>query len=288
MNQVNSFLVGSNYPAINSKDVRHLFIPLPPLPEQRQIAAILSTVDEKIAAIDQQLAEMEQLKKGLMRRLLTKGMGHSEFKETKIGKIPIDWEVVKLGYKCDVRDGTHDSPKYVFEGIPFITSKNLSANGLDLVNVNYISKKDHEHFSKRSQVERGDIIFGMIGTVGNPVIVNTNIEFSIKNVALVKFKENNTFNNMFVLIILDSEIVKNQFRKISNGGVQSFVSLGAIRNLYFPLPSLYEQKKIAGILSTADEKLDVLREKKGGYQILKKGLMQKLLTGDIRVKAKGE
>jgi type I restriction enzyme S subunit len=187
-----------------------------------------------------------------------------------------------------VRDGTHDSPKYVFEGIPFITSKNLSANGLDLVNVNYISKKDHEHFSKRSQVERGDIIFGMIGTVGNPVIVNTNIEFSIKNVALVKFKENNTFNNMFVLIILDSEIVKNQFRKISNGGVQSFVSLGAIRNLYFPLPSLYEQKKIAGILSTADEKLDVLREKKGGYQILKKGLMQKLLTGDIRVKAKGE
>ena len=89
----------------------------------------------------------------------------------------------------DVRDGTHYSPTYVSNGYPFITSKNLNDDGtIDFENVNYISTEDYNEFSKRSKPNKGDILFGMIGTIGKPVLVNTDIEFAIKNVALIKEK----------------------------------------------------------------------------------------------------
>jgi len=205
------------------------------------------------------------------------------YKETEIGVIPVEWEVVKLETICDVRDGTHDSPKYQKKGIPFITSKHLTDNGIDFNNVNYISNENHINFSKRSLVENGDILFGMIGTIGKPLIVNYNFEFSIKNVALLKFKNNIKLNNFFTLNLLKSTIIDKQFSKLSNGGVQSFIALGMIRSLKIPLPPLKEQEKIADILSTADKKIDAIEEQIQKAEILKKGLLQKLLSGKCRV-----
>ena len=269
---------------LNKASINEAHIPFPPLPEQKKIASILTTVDDKISSIDQQIQQTEQLKKGLMEKLLTEGIGHTEFKETKIGRIPKGWDVERLGEKCDVRDGTHYSPKYHDTGVPFITSKNLKPWGVDFTDIKYISEEDHIDFSKRSHVENGDILFGMIGTVGNPVIVQADFEFSIKNVALIKLVNNSAVNNQFLLTIFNSSIVDRQFRKISNGGVLSFVALGAIRNLFIPLPPFEEQKQIATILSTVDDKIDILTQKKTQYKTLKKGLSQQLLTGQMRVK----
>jgi len=203
------------------------------------------------------------------------------YKETEIGVIPVEWEVVKLETICDVRDGTHDSPKYQQNGIPFITSKHLTDNGIDFSDVNYISNKDHTNFSKRSLVENGDILFGMIGTIGKPLIVNYDFEFSIKNIALLKFNNNIKLNNFFTLNLLKSTIIYKQFSKLSNGGVQSFIALGMIRSLKIPLPPLKEQEKIADILSTADEKIDAIASQIEKAETLKKGLLQKLLSEGI-------
>jgi len=203
------------------------------------------------------------------------------YKETSIGDIPKEWELLKLVEICDVRDGTHDSPKYQEDGIPFITSKNLTDTELSFDDIKYISKEDHINFSKRSHVENGDILFGMIGTVGKPVIVNEDFEFSIKNVALLKFSETKSLNNIYALNILKSPIVESQFRKMSNGGVLKFVALGNIRSLLFPLPPLPEQQKIADILSTVDAKIEVIDQQINETQELKKGLMQRLLTKGI-------
>ncbi len=203
------------------------------------------------------------------------------YKDTEIGVIPIEWEVVKLETVCDVRDGTHESPKYKKDGIPFITSKHLTDNGVDFSDVNYISIDDHINFSKRSLVENGDILFGMIGTIGKPLIVNYNFKFSIKNVALLKFKNNTKLNNSFTLNLLKSTIIDKQFSKLSNGGVQSFIALGMIRSLKIPLPPLKEQEKIADILSTADEKIDAIDLQIQKAETLKKGLLQKLLSEGI-------
>ena len=100
--------------------------------------------------------------------------------------LPIGWKWNKAKEVIDVRDGTHDSPKYQVNGIPLVTSKNLVNGSLDFSTCSLISEKDHFAISKRSAVNDGDILYAMIGTIGNPVIVKKEFEFSIKNVALFK------------------------------------------------------------------------------------------------------
>lgn len=100
--------------------------------------------------------------------------------------IPENWKWVRLGDSLDVRDGTHDSPKYVAEGFPLVTSKNLKNGIIDFDTCKYISEFDHIKISERSKVDRNDILFAMIGSIGNPVLVSIDEEFSIKNMALFK------------------------------------------------------------------------------------------------------
>jgi len=101
--------------------------------------------------------------------------------------IPMNWKIVSTSEILDVRDGTHDTPKYVSKnGIPLITSKNLKENKIDFQNVSLISLDDHFEISKRSKVEEGDILLAMIGTIGNPAVIKGDTNFSIKNVGLFK------------------------------------------------------------------------------------------------------
>src|SRR5215467_3024267 len=105
-----------------------------------------------------------------------------------IQSIPSTWKTVLCQDVIDVRDGTHDTPAQVGEGIPLITSKNLRPEGIDFRDVTYISEADYLEIEKRSGVDDGDVLFGMIGTIGNPVVVRKDRRFSIKNVALFKLK----------------------------------------------------------------------------------------------------
>jgi type I restriction enzyme S subunit len=165
--------------------------------------------------------------------------------------LPTGWKWCKANDCMDVRDGTHDSPKYVSEGYPLVTSKNLVNGSIDFSTCTFISKDDHEAISKRSYVDDGDILYAMIGTIGNPVIVNKICDFSIKNVALFKFNNENVLNR-YIYHFLNSDIASRQFNNASRGGTQKFVSLGNIRSLQIPLPPLPEQKRIAAILDKAD------------------------------------
>ncbi len=146
------------------------------------------------------------------------------------------WNQVKLGDVCDVRDGTHDSPKYVKNGYPLITSKNVSDGYINDAEVNYISKDDYNKIIVRSGVDDGDIIMPMIGTIGNPIIVHKTFDFAIKNVALIKFVEKNVFNR-YIFYILSSNLFKLYIEKENRGGTQKFISLGNIRNFMIPLPN---------------------------------------------------
>ncbi|MEM1823496.1 MAG: restriction endonuclease subunit S, partial [Candidatus Hadarchaeales archaeon] len=97
--RTSSYLSKTTMPSLNLSVIKSFLIPLPPLPEQRKIAEILSTVDQAIQKVDEAIARTERLKRGLMQRLLTRGIGHREFKDTEIGRIPRKWEVVRLGDK---------------------------------------------------------------------------------------------------------------------------------------------------------------------------------------------
>ncbi|GHG74331.1 type I restriction modification enzyme, S subunit [Alishewanella longhuensis] len=166
--------------------------------------------------------------------------------------LPKGWQWVDANSVMDVRDGTHDSPKSVDTGIPLVTSKNLVGGKIDFSSCNLISEADHLAISKRSAVDDGDILYAMIGTIGNPVIVEKQIDFSIKNVALFKFSKSSKVFNRFIYHFLNSDLAIRQFESNSRGGTQKFVSLGNIRSLQIPLPPLAEQKRIAAILDKAD------------------------------------
>ena len=157
-------------------------------------------------------------------------------------QLPKGWIVASLNDAFDVRDGTHDSPKFQEAGYPFVTSKNLSSGKLDLSDVKFISEEDHKKFSVRSNVELGDILFAMIGSIGNPVIVDIETKFSIKNVALIKFYSNDLFNRKYLL--LDLKHSSKKMRNEAGGGVQSFISLGNFRKHLIRIPPLPEQHRI--------------------------------------------
>lgn len=166
--------------------------------------------------------------------------------------LPRLWKWVEANEVMDVRDGTHDSPKSVNDGVPLVTSKNLVGGKIDFSTCNLISQEDHLAISKRSAVDDGDILYAMIGTIGNPVIVEKSQNFSIKNVALFKFTKSSEVFNRFIYHFLNSKLAVRQFESNSRGGTQKFVSLGNIRSLKIPLPPLDEQKRIAAILDKAD------------------------------------
>jgi type I restriction enzyme S subunit len=164
-------------------------------------------------------------------------------------------EKVSLGKVCDVRDGTHNSPKYVKNGYPLITSKNITNGRIDFDNVSLISQDDYNQINKRSFVDDGDILMPMIGTIGNPVIVNKKREFAIKNVALIKFK-NAEISNKYVNYCLKSNLFINYIDKENRGGTQKFLSLDNIRKFCIPLPSFDVQKYIADTLDKTQEIID--------------------------------
>lgn len=155
-----------------------------------------------------------------------------------------EFDLVKLEDICDVRDGTHDSPTYVKDGFPLVTSKNIIDGKIDFTNVNLISREDLDKINKRSLVEDGDIIMPMIGTIGNPIIVKKEREFGIKNVALIKFKENSKVNNVYLKYILGSEQINEFFLSEAKGVAQKYVSLGLLRSTEIPLPPLEIQQQI--------------------------------------------
>ena len=268
---------------LNKATLEKLPMLVPPLPEQQKIAKILSTWDKAISTTERLIENSTQQKKALMQQLLT---GKKRLLDESGERFKGEWEEVKLGKISDVRDGTHDSPEFIDVGYPLITSKNLLSSGrLDLSNVKFISEEDYLQINKRSGVNDGDILFGMIGTIGNPVKVKSS-NYAIKNVALIK--ETGGLLNGFLIYYLSSHDIDKQIHRLNAGGTQKFVALGVLRNLVIRLPTQQEQQQIATVLTNADKEIELLEQQLADLQQEKKALMQVLLTGKKRVVVDGD
>ncbi len=190
---------------------------------------------------------LEKIKKEkerlLKERKIKKQKPLESIKESEIlFEIPEGWVWSRLNDVFDVRDGTHDSPKYQSTGVPLVTSKNLYTGSLDMSNVKYISEVDYYKIQQRSSVDINDILFAMIGSIGNPVKITTNRAFGIKNVALFKYYNKDLSVPDYLKLFLDAN--SDFMRNNSAGGVQRFVSLTYLRSFIVPLPPFAEQKRI--------------------------------------------
>ena len=267
--------VGSTVQSLRKPIIEALKIPLPPLKEQEKIADILCSADDKIDAIASQIEKAETLKKGLLQKLLSEGIGHSEFKDSELGKIPLGWEVVEIRdigkvsmCKRIMKNETTDCGK-----IPFykIGTFGKEANA-------YISEEVYEEYkNKYSFPKQGDILISASGTIGRLVVYNGEpAYFQDSNIVWIANQEDKVLNSF---LFYTYKTVKWH----TDGNTIARLYNENLRRIRIPLPPLEEQKQIAEILSTSDEKLEVLRDKKQKYETLKKGLLQKLLSGEIRV-----
>lgn len=222
---------------IKPTDIAKIPIPIPPKSTQLAIVSELDKINELIRLKKEQLKDFDNLAQSLFYEMFGDPVENEK-----------GWEVKKLNDICDVRDGTHDSPKYLQNSeYILITSKNIVNGSIDFENVNYISEEDYIKINKRSKVDNGDIIMPMIGTIGNPIIahIDGTHKFCIKNVALIKFLADSTVNNMFIVNLMRCSSFSSYLLNQNKGGTQKFVALGAIRKLPIPLPPLPLQRLFA-------------------------------------------
>lgn len=237
-----NYISGTALKRIILKGIKKIPVELPALKEQQNRVDLLNSVQNIIKMRMQELHYLNELIKARFVELFGDMTAN-----------PNGWEVVPLGKVCDVRDGTHDSPKYFTEGYPLVTSKNVTSGKIDFSDCSLICEEDYKKINERSKVDFGDILMPMIGTVGKPVIVDVDAEFAIKNVALIKFYEDSQVTNIFVKALLQSDYFDRAVISKIRGGTQKFIALGDIRKLEICLPPMSVQEEFAIFVSQTDK-----------------------------------
>ena len=280
---LNFYIVGSTRKKLNQEQMKKILVFLPPLPEQKKIAEILSTVDQAIEKVDDSIAKTERLKNGLMQKLLTKGIGHKEFKDTEIGRIPKEWEVVRLGEVADLNRGRfahrpRNDPKFYGGKIPFIQTGDINeANGI----IKKYSQTLNEKGLKISKLfKKGTIVISIAGNIGDVGILDFDACFPDSIIGINP--NDKKVDRLFLMFLLQE--FKDKLNAIAPRSTQKNINLEILEPLKLPLPPLPEQQKIAEILSTVDKRLELLRAKKEKLERVKKGLMNDLLTGKRRIR----
>lgn len=276
INQLISQMRGSNYPAVNASDVENAQIIVPPIREQQKIADILSTVDEQIENTLQLIEKTKELKKGLMQQLLSKGIGHTEFKQTELGEIPIEWEVktfkdttkVNQGLQIPISKRYIENPGHRYF---YITNQFLKEDGetyfIENPNESVICHKD-------------DILMTRTGNTG---IVVSNVEGVFHNNFFKITFDRSVIDKNFLFFYLTSERIQKRIKILAGSTTIPDLNHGDFYSIPILIPELKEQQKIASILTSVDEQIESYEQEKEKYLELKKGLMQQLLTGKIRV-----
>ena len=278
------FYLADVVPGLKRELVYSSKIPRPPLPEQRRIAEILSTVDEAIQRVNEAITKTERLKRGLMQELLTKGIGHKEFKDTEIGRIPKDWEVVRLedDEVAEIRRNKviSDVDKVAFIPMELVPDIGLYAQ---------YQIRNLKDVSSSTYCEAGDLLLAKITPSfenGKQGIVPSDVPngFALATTEVYPISCKG-INRLFLFYILKFP----KFRKILEFSMRGTtgrqrVPKEAVEKLRIPFPQISEQQKIAEILSTVDKKLELERKRKEKLERIKRGLMNDLLTGKVRVK----
>lgn len=268
---------------ITTDDFFSINILVPSLKEQKNIGNIISIVDEQIENTEKLIQKNQELKKGLMQQLLTKGIGHTEFKKTELGYIPKEWEIKKLKEISEVNPRKDILEDYKL--VSFIGMEDIDSDG-ELIN-----KKVREYVSVKkgyTAFRENDVLLAKI----TPCFENgkrflargleNKIGFGSTEFHVLRASEK--INSCYLYYIINSYKFKTlaENNMIGSAG-QKRVPTDFIKEYELIVPTKEEQEKIVSILSNIDKKVKQYKNKKYKLEILKKGLMQKLLTGAIKV-----
>ncbi len=286
--QIDRLVAGSNYPAISSSDVKELTLLSPPLSEQKKIASILTSVDEVIEETQSQIDKLQDLKRGTMNELLTKGIGHTEFKDSELGRIPKSWEITSIS------EITSDNS--LFSDGDWVESKDQDPGGAnrliqlaDIGDGSFIDKSvrfmNDEQFRRLNctALMKDDILVArMPEPLGRACLFqNTKQDCAtVVDVAIIRTPNTNPY---WLMSVINSANFRRKIEINARGTTRTRISRSALSDIKINLPSLSEQKKIASILTSVDEVIEKIQSQIDKLKSLKKSLMQDLLTGKVRV-----
>ncbi|MBE9063784.1 restriction endonuclease subunit S [cf. Phormidesmis sp. LEGE 11477] len=262
---------GATMPSLNQRVLKLLPIMLPSLPEQRAIAQVLSSLDDKIDLLHRQNKTLEAIAETLFRHWFIEGAQD-------------DWEEVPITDLFEIRDGTHDSPKKKTVGKSLITSKHILDGRLDIGNAYLISDEDFNKVNQRSKVDTGDILFSMIGTIGLIYFEQSqNIDYAIKNIGLFKTSQNPDWA-IYTYLWLKSSIGQQFIDEHKSGSTQEYVSLGNLRSITFQIPQTNTLKDFNVLASEYFRKISLNFVQIFTLEKLRDTLLPKLMSGEVRIK----
>lgn len=282
--QVECLSQGAIMSGLNLALVKDIYLPIPPLPEQRKIAEILSTVDEGIEKTDAIIEQTQQFKNGLMQKLFAEGIGHTRFKDTKIGRIPEEWEVNILASITEsfLNGGTPNTniDDYWNGDIPWITGTDV-VETIIVPSRRFITNKGLKN-SASNLIPKGNILVVTRTGVGKIALAGCDIAISQDLTGVILNKKR--AHNVFYLWFLKRHSPK--YIALAQGTTIGGILRKDVEKTLVPIPPIEEQHKIAEVLSEIDANIEIEQAYKAELEQLKKGLMQVLLTGKVMVKVK--
>ncbi|MEM7182985.1 MAG: restriction endonuclease subunit S [Spirochaetota bacterium] len=283
---------GSTFPNIDRKSLTTIPIPVPPLAEQKAIAKVLSDTDALIQSTEKLIAKKKLIKKGAMQELLTGKKRLGSFpkgktvgrEQTELGHLPEDWEVKELGEVCEkIIDGTHHTPTYVKQGVPFYSVENITLKNFR--NTKFISEEEHLRLIKRCKPMQGDILMTRItaGILGDTKLIDWDVYASIYVSLAILRTNSNILTSYLYRYSKSSNFIKSIEKRSLINATPKKINMQDIRKVPIPLPPLPEQKAIAEVLSNMDAEIEALEKKLQKQKQIKQGMMQELLTGRMRL-----
>ena len=274
---------GSTRTALKYKDLSNIDILLPPIEEQAKMLKIFSNLDKILSILDLYIENINLEKMGIIDKILING----EYIEKTFNQL-IDEKVIE-----DIMDGNHGElhPKtsdYIDDGIPFIMANNIHDGRLDISNCNFLKKKQTDKLRKGFS-KAGDILLTHKGTIGNVGYVPEKIKYDyIMLTPQVTYYRVNKCNKMltkeFLYYYLQSSNLQKILKLLSMQSTRAYIGITEQKKLKIKIPRFEVQKQVSKVLIEMDRKISIMKDKKKNYEKLKKGLMQKLLTGKVRVK----
>ena len=277
-NNAENHSTGSTRLRIGLTELKNLLIAIPPLKDQKKIADILKTVDEAIEKTDQIIEKTKETKKGLMQKLLTRGIGHKKFKKTNIGEIPEKWNTGKISDYGEIVTGNTPStnvPEYYGNEYPFVSPFDLGSKKIIIKSQKYLSGKG---LSVSTKVPPNSVLVVCIGSTIGKTGVAGRISATNQQINSIICK-NNEYNFVYYYVTF----ISDKIRKLAGTQAVPIINKGNFSMIRVAIPPIDEQKIIGDILSSIDEEIEQESNHKEQLESFKKGLMQVLLTGKIRV-----
>ena len=291
--QIRRYGKGSAQEGLNLDDVQKFVIPIPMLPEQKRIASILTSVDDVIKKIQSQISKLQDLKNSVMNDLLTKGIGHKEFKDSEFGQIPQNWEIIELNDSLEimtdyVANGSFQSLREnvnVKDRVDYALYVRLFdiRKGISHQSQKYVDKNSY-NFLKKSPLYGDEILIANIGAyVGEVHLMPKLNEPATLAPNMILLRVSKKCHYKFLYYFLSSGLGQKIIYLLVAGSGQEKLNKTDLKKIKIVLPPMDEQVKISEIILKIEQEILLINKKLSKYIFLKKSLMQDLLTGKVRV-----